>query len=51
MTDIGRVAGHLNEFNTLMSQLELVEINFKDEIRALILMSSLLEVWDGLVRR
>jgi len=28
------VAEHLNEFNTLTSQLESVEINFHDEIRA-----------------
>ena len=33
----------------LTSQLESVEINFEDEIRALVLLSSLLEAWDGLV--
>jgi len=29
--------------------LESIEINFDDEIRALILLSSLLEAWNGLV--
>ena len=43
MADIGSVAEHLNEFNTLTSQLEFVEINFDDEIRALVLLSSLPE--------
>ena len=43
MTDSGSVAGHLNEFNTLTSQLESVEINFEDEIRALVLSSSMSE--------
>ena len=41
MADNENIAGHLNEFNTLMSQLESVEINFEDEIRALVLLSSL----------
>jgi len=41
MTDSESVAEHLNEFNTLTSQLESVEINFYDEIRALVLLSSL----------
>ena len=31
MTDDGNVAGHLNEFNMLTSQLESVEINFKEK--------------------
>ena len=41
--DSGSVAEHLNDFNTLMSQLESVKINFDDEIRARVLLSSLLE--------
>ena len=32
-----------------MSQLESVKINFEDEIRALVLLSSLSEACDGLV--
>ena len=43
MADSGRVIGHLNEFNTLTSKSKLVEINFEDEIRALLLLSSLLK--------
>ena len=43
MAESGRVAEHLNEFNTLISQLESIEVNFDNEIRALILLSSLPE--------
>jgi len=45
MADSGSIAGPLNEFNTLTSQLESVEINFEDEIRVLVLLSSLSEAW------
>ena len=40
---------HINEFNMIISQLRSVKINFEDEIKALILMSSLLESWDTVV--
>ena len=40
---------HINEFNMIVSQLSSVEINFEDEIKALILMSSLPESWDTIV--
>jgi len=43
MTENKSVIEHLNEFNTLMSQLESIEINFDDEIRMLVLLSNLLE--------
>ena len=39
MVESESVTEHLNKFNTLMSQLESVEINFDDEIRALVLLS------------
>ena len=39
----GSVADHINEFNMIVSQLSSVEINFDDEIKALILMSLLPE--------
>ena len=45
MGDSGSVARHHSEFNTLMSQLELVKINFEDEIRVLVLLSGLPEAW------
>ena len=35
------VTQHLNEFNTITNQLSSVEIDFDDEIRALILLTSL----------
>ena len=43
------VANHINEFNMIISQLSLVEINLEDEIKALILMLSLPESWDTVV--
>ena len=49
MFEGGSVADHINEFNMTVSQLSLVEINFEDEIKALILMSSLPESWDTVV--
>jgi len=49
MADCGSVNKHLNEFNTLTSQLESIEINFDNEIRAMVLLYSLPEIWDGLV--
>ena len=36
----GYVANHINEFNMAISQLSSVKINFEDEIKALILLSS-----------
>ena len=46
MSETGFVSDHINEFNMIVSQLNSVDINFEDEIKALILMSSLLESWD-----
>ena len=39
----GTVVDHINEFNMIISQLSSAKINFDDEIKALILMSSLPE--------
>ena len=49
MSKGGFVAGHINKFNMTTSQLSSVEINFEDEIKALILMSILPESWDTVV--
>ena len=49
MSEGGSVAGHINEFNMITSELSSVDINFKDEIMSLILMSSLPESWDTVV--
>ena len=40
------VAQQLNEFNTITNQLSSVEIKFDDEVRALILLSSLPNSWE-----
>ena len=42
------VAQHLNEFNTITSQLSFVEIDFDDEIRALIVLASLANSWEAM---
>ena len=45
----GSVAYHLNEFNTLTSQLSYTNVNFDDEVRALLILCSLPESWNILV--
>ena len=40
------VAQHLNEFNTITNQLSYVEIDFYDEICALIVLASLPNSWE-----
>lgn len=42
------VAQHLNDFNTITNQLSSVEIEFDDEIRALILLASLPNSWEAM---
>ena len=51
MSQTGSVFDHINEFNMIVSQLNSVDINFEDEIKALILMSSLPESWILLLLR
>ena len=49
MSEGGSIADHLNDFNTVTSQLSSVGVNFHDEVRALLFLCSLLEIWNGLV--
>ena len=48
MAENASVAQHLNEFNTITNQLSFVEIDFDDEIRALIVLSSLPNSWEAM---
>jgi hypothetical protein len=49
MSETGSVAYHLNEFNTITNQLSSVKVDFDDEVRALLILCSLPERWNGLV--
>ena len=42
------VAQHLNEFNTITKQLSSIEIDFDDEIHALIFLASLPNSWEAM---
>jgi hypothetical protein len=49
MSEGGSIADHLNEFNMVTSQLSSIKVDFDDEVRALLILCSLLESWNGLV--
>jgi hypothetical protein len=49
MSEGGFVADNLNEFNTVTNQLSSIKLDFDDEVRALLILFSLLESWNGLV--
>jgi hypothetical protein len=49
MSEGGSVADHLNKFNTLTNQLCSVKVDFDDEVRALLILCSFPESWNGLV--
>jgi hypothetical protein len=49
MSEGGSVADHLNEFNTVTNQLSSVKVDFDDEVRAILILCSLPERWNGLV--
>ncbi|KAL6323541.1 hypothetical protein AAG906_039119 [Vitis piasezkii] len=48
MAENASVTQHLNEFNTITNQLSSVEIDFDDEIRALIVLASLPNSWEAM---
>uniref|UniRef100_A0A803MH37 CCHC-type domain-containing protein n=1 Tax=Chenopodium quinoa TaxID=63459 RepID=A0A803MH37_CHEQI len=49
MSEGGSVAQHLNELNSVTTQLSYVEIKFDDEVLALILLSSVPDSWNATV--
>jgi hypothetical protein len=49
MSEGGSVADHLNDFNTVTNQLSSIKVDFDDEVRALLILCSLPERWNGLV--
>jgi hypothetical protein len=49
MSERGSVAYHLNEFNTITNQLSYVKVDFDDEVKALLILCSFPESWNGLV--
>jgi hypothetical protein len=49
MFEVGLIANYLNEFNTVTNQLSSIKVDFDDEVRALIILCSLPESWNGLV--
>ena len=48
MAENTSVAQHLNEFNTIANQLSSIEIDFDDEIHALIVLAFLLNSWEAM---
>ena len=48
MAENASVAQHLDEFNTITNQLSFIEIDFDDEICALIVLASLPNTWEAL---
>ena len=49
MSKSGSIADHLNEFNTLTSQLSSVKLNFDDEVMDPLILCSLPEIFNRLV--
>jgi hypothetical protein len=49
MSKVGSVVDNLNEFNTVTNQLSSVKVDFDDEVRALLILCSFPEIWNGLV--
>ena len=49
MSKGGSVADHLNEFNTLTSQLSAIKVNFDDEVKAIPILCLLPKIWNNLV--
>ena len=48
MSEGGSIAYHLNEYNIVTNQLSSVKLDFDDEVKALLILCSLPERWNGL---
>ena len=49
MSEGGSGVDHLNDFNTITSQLSCVGVNSDDEVRAILILCLFPESWNGLV--
>jgi hypothetical protein len=49
MSEGGYVANHLNEFNTVTNQLSYLGVKFDEEVRAILILCSFPESWNGLI--
>lgn len=49
MIEGASIVAHINKFSTIITQVSLVEIEFDDKVRALILLFFLLESWNVMV--
>jgi hypothetical protein len=49
MFESGYVVNHLNEFNIVTNQLCSIKVDFDNEVRALLILCSFLEIWNSLV--
>ena len=49
MGESNSITNYISEFNTIIAQLTSVQITFDDKVKALILLSSLLEIWSATV--
>ena len=49
LSEGGSFVDHLNEFNTITSQLSSVKVNFDDEVRALLILFPFPDSWNGLI--
>ena len=47
MAEGGSIVDHLNDFNTITSQLSSMNVNFDEEIRALLVLFSFHKSWNG----
>jgi hypothetical protein len=49
MIEGGSIADHLNEFNMITSQMIYLNIKFDEEVRDLLILCYLLEIWNSLI--